>query len=141
MEQEEAARLAREEEERIAREAAEAQAAAQTASTSAETGNPPSSVFMNGTPEPQNTQPVATETAVSSDKGGIFSILAGFGLDYTQRIVVIAGVGIFVLGLILLIVALSMRRHRTTMTTMIMTIMMMKKKTRRKTMTIWSRLP
>ena len=111
-EQEEAARLAREEEERLAREAAEAQTAAQTASTSAETGNPPSSVFMNGTPEPQNTQPVATETAVSSDKGGIFSILAGFGLDYTQRIVVIAGVGIFVLGLILLIVALSMRRHR-----------------------------
>ena len=112
-EQEEAERLAREEQERIARETAEAQAAAvQTAPSASETGNPPSSVFMNSTPEPQNSQPANAETPVSSEKNGLFSVLAGFGLDSTQRIIVIAGVGIFVLGLILLIVALSMRRHR-----------------------------
>ena len=112
-EQEEAERLAREEQERIARETAEAQAAAvQTAPSASETGNPPSSVFMNSTPEPQNSQPADIETSVSAEKNGIFNILAGFGLDSTQRIIVIAGVGIFVLGLILLIVALSMRRHR-----------------------------
>lgn len=115
-EQEEADRLAREEEERLAREAAEAQAAAaaQTASSPADNGTPPASVFMNSTPEPEKTQTqsAGTDTAGSSDKGGIFSVLAGFGLDSTQRIVVIAGVGIFVLGLILLIVALSMRRRR-----------------------------
>ena len=111
-EQEEAERLAREEQERIARETAEAQAAAQTAPTAAETGNPPSSVFMNSTPEPQNSQPADIETSVSAEKNGIFNLLAGFGLDSTQSIIVIAGVGIFVLGLILLIVALSMRRHR-----------------------------
>jgi hypothetical protein len=113
-EQEEADRIAREEEERLAREAAEAQAAAQSATSSDETGNPPDSVFMNRTPEPENTQAqsAATNTTATSDKGGFFSVLAGFGLDYTQRIIVVAGVGIFVLGLILLIAALSMRRRR-----------------------------
>ena len=113
-EQEEADRIAREEEERLAREAAEAQAAAQSATSSDETGNPPDSVFMNRTPEPENTQAqsAATNTTATSDKGGLFSVLAGFGLDYTQRIIVVAGVGIFVLGLILLIAALSMRRRR-----------------------------
>ena len=67
---------------------------------------------MNSTPEPQNSQPADPEMSVSSEKNGIFGVLAGFGLDSTQRIIVIAGVGIFVLGLILLIVALSMRRHK-----------------------------
>ena len=112
-EQEEAERLAREEQERLAQEAAEAQAAAAAqAPAKQETENPPASVFMNNTPEPQNTQPAVTDTGSSSKLDGLFSVLSGFGLDSTQKIIVIAGVSIFVIGLILLIVALSMRRHR-----------------------------
>ena len=117
-EREEAERLAREEEERLAREAAEAQAAAtaEASAAAANNGDANVSLFMNRTTEPENIQQAAVNTgtqSVSGAKAGPLSdLLSGLDLDSTQQIIVIAGVAIFIIGLILLIVALNMRRRR-----------------------------
>ncbi len=103
--QEEAERLAREEQERLAAEAAASQQAA--VSTPAPTVNPDQSVFVE--------QPEATETpAAEKEKKSFGEVIGNFlsNTDSTQRIIIIAGLGIFIIGLALLIVALNMRHRR-----------------------------
>ena len=98
--QEEAARLAQEEADRLAREAAEKAAAEKAATESV-------SVFMNPTPVPTVAPVVTTEQNSSSfDLGQIMQ------LGDTQKIIIIAGVAVFILGLVLLIIALNIRRKR-----------------------------
>ena len=83
-EREEAERLAREEEERLAREAAEAQAAAAAEASAAAVSNGDANVslYMNRTPEPENTQQEAvntgTQSASGSKAGPLSGLLSGF---------------------------------------------------------------
>lgn len=98
--QEEAARLAQEEADRLAREAAEKAAAEKAANESV-------SVFMNPTPVPTVAPVITAEQNSSSfDLGQIMQ------LGDTQKIIIIAGVAVFILGLVLLIIALNIRRKR-----------------------------
>ena len=98
--QEEAARLAQEEADRLAREAAEKTAAEKAATESV-------SVFMNPTPVP-TVAPVITAEQNSS----LFDLSQIMQINDTQKIIIIAGVAVFILGLVLLIIALNIRRKR-----------------------------
>ena len=110
--QQEAERIAQEEQERLAAEAAAqaaaAAAAAQTSVTGSDTASGTDSnvsIFMDTTPTPA---PASSSGAASALSSGLF----GLDGDTTQKVILIAGAAIFVLGLILLIVALAMRARR-----------------------------
>ena len=104
----EEARRAQEEADRLAAEAAAKQAEAEKAAAAAAAAqaqqeqNP--TLFVNETPAP-----TAVPAAQSSGKTG----MPGLGLNPTQKMIVIAGLAIFIIGLGLLIAALNLkRRHK-----------------------------
>ncbi len=103
--QEEAERAAREEQERLAAEEAARQAAAAAA-------NPIPTIAPSQTNSSSGNEKTGTASGKSSG-GGIFG-LGGFfsGLESTQKLIIIAGIAVFLIGVALLIVALGMRRRR-----------------------------
>lgn len=104
----EEARKAQEEADRLAAEAAAKQAEAEraAAAAAAQAQKEQASQLLNETPAP-----TALPAAENGGKTGLPKL--SLGLDSTQKMIVIAGLAIFIVGLALLIAALNMkRRHR-----------------------------
>ena len=105
--QEEAARAAQAEQERLAAEAAARQA--QMAATSSNTPDPNVSIFVgNGSSGSSNTNSTSSSSGISAS--GLKALFDG--MDSTQKIIILAGIAVFVVGILLLIVALIVRARR-----------------------------
>ena len=113
--QEEAARAAQAEQERLAAEAAARQA--QQAALNPVTPDPNVSIFVNN-PSTDNGSASSGGSGSSSGSSGssgfsIGGLKALFdGMESTQKIIIIAGVAVFVVGILLLIIALIVRLKR-----------------------------